>query len=46
MNHVDEKRLVLKLKHLWKRYQRQSIDDDELIEKLEKILHWTGVVQE
>ena len=46
MNYVDEKRLIKSLRLLWKRYQRQKIDDDELIGKLERILYMSGVCQE
>lgn len=38
--------LIKSLRLLWKRYQRQKIDDDKLIEKLERILYMSGVCQE
>jgi len=46
IDNINGATLALNLRLLWQRYQQQEIEDDELIEKLEKILHWSGVVQE
>ena len=38
--------LIKSLRLLWNRYHQGEIDDYELIEKLERILYMSGVVQE
>jgi len=38
--------LIKSLRLLWNRYNQGEIDDYELIEKLERILYMSGVVQE
>lgn len=38
--------LAYYLKETWTKYELDEIDQDELIEKLEWLVYWTGVMQE
>tara|TARA_R110002072_G_scaffold44161_8_gene123848 strand:- start:482 stop:655 length:174 start_codon:yes stop_codon:yes gene_type:complete len=38
--------LAYYLKLMWTKYELGEIDQDELTEKLERLLYWTGVMQE
>lgn len=38
--------LIKSLRLLWNRYLQDKIERDEMIEKLERILYMSGVVQE
>ncbi len=38
--------LAYYLQEMWIKYELDEIDQDELIEKLEWLVYWTGVMQE
>ena len=38
--------LAYYLQEMWTKYELDEIDQDELIEKLERLVYWTGVMQE
>ena len=38
--------LAYYLQEMWTKYELGEIDQDELIEKLERLVYWTGVMQE
>ena len=43
---IEIQGLIKSLRLLWNRYMQDKIERDEMIEKLERILYMSGVVQE
>lgn len=43
---IDTDKLTKNLRAIWKKYEGNIIDDDEVLSKIEALLYSTGVMQE